>query len=208
MPLNDTSSIIGGYNQEIVDWALGDDRVFSGQVSGLLAADPNLSDAYFTLKSAPNLPDVNAILQKHITQTLSNAGQITGSPANALLIHVFSADYEGLVGVGPVYYWDFRVITTLGTTWTVATGTVTFVQNATQTNVAGTPATLPNLGQPRFRGFLPTHPKNISGFSGVFNRGDYFRNSLPAPGGPSGWVCISPCTDSSGFVTDGVVGNT
>lgn len=211
MPFIDTTSMLGGYGQQIVDWALGDDRSFSSNglpCPGLVASDNILTDAYFTLKSAPNLPDANAIVQKHITTILTLAGQITGAPANILAINVRSADFEGLVFVGPVYYWDFRVITSGGHTYTIATGTVAYLQNTTQTNVAGTPATLPNLGLPRFRGFLPTHPKNIPNFVGIFNPGDYYRNSRPVSGGPSGWVCFVAGYDGSVFHTDGIIGNT
>jgi hypothetical protein len=208
--LNDTDAIISGYGQEISDWALGDDRIFTGNVSGLPASDPSLVDAYFTLKSSPNSIDANAILQKHITQVLSAAGQITaiGGKFVALLLHVFSADYEGLVNSGQVYYWDFRVITTDGATWTIAQGQVQFVQNVTQTNVAGTPSSLPNEGQPRFRGFLSAHPNAIPGFNGIFNQGDWFRNANAASGEPSGWVAINACFDATGFRTDGIVGDT
>ncbi len=203
----DTTSITGGYGQSLSDWQLGDGRVFSGATPGLASTDNVLTDAYFTLKSSPALPDADAIIQKHITTVLSAAGQITGTPANVLAINVFSADYEGLVSSGPVYYWDFRVITAGGQVYTIATGTVDFQQNVTQTNNAGTPAVFPNNGQPRFRGFLPTDPQNINNFSGTFVPGDFFRNALPAPGGPSGWVCITACFDGSGFVTDGIIGD-
>jgi hypothetical protein len=207
VPFIDTTSIIGGYSQIISDWQLGDGRVFSGQAQGLAATDNVLTDAYFTLKSSPNLPDADAIIQKHITPILSAAGQITGVPANILNVNVYSADYEGLVSVGPIYYWDFRVITAGGQVFTIATGTVEFGQNVTQTNNIGTPAIFPNNGQPRFRGFLPTHPKDISNFSGTFNQGDFFANALPVSGGPSGWVCVVACFDGSGFVTNGIVGD-
>ena len=207
MPFIDTTSIPGGYGQPISDWQLGDGRAFSGATPGLAPSDNVLTDGYFTLKSSPNLPDADAIIQKHITPVASPAGQITGAPANILAINVYSADYEGLVSAGPIYYWDFRVITVGGQVYTIATGTVDFQQNVTQTNNAGTPAVFPNNGQPRFRGFLPTHPKNIANFSGTFNPGDFFANSLPTPGGPSGWVCITATNNASGFVTNGIVGN-
>jgi len=207
LPFIDPNSIIGGYAQVISDWQLGDGRAFSGAAPGLAAGDDVLTDAYFTLKSSPNLPDADAIIQKHITTVSSPAGQITGSPANVLAINVYSADYEGLVSVGPIYYWDFRIITAGGQVYTIATGTVVYEQNVTQTNNAGTPAAFPNNGQPRFRGFLTTHPKNIANFSGTFVQGDFFRNSLPIPGGPSGWVATVATYDAAGFVTDGIVGN-
>jgi hypothetical protein len=201
----DTTSIPGGYGRPISEWQLGDGRAFSGATPGLAASDNVLTDAYFTLKSSPNLPDADAIIQKHITTVLSAAGQIT---ANSILaINVFSADYEGLVSSGPIYYWDFRVITSGGQVYTIATGTVAFGQNVTQTNNAGTPAVFPNNGQPRFRGFLPQAPDTISNFSGTYVPGDFFANSLPSPGSPSGWVCVTACNDASGFKSNGIVGN-
>ena len=210
MPFQDTSSITGGNEQTIADWNCGDDRIFSGKVSGLASSDPDLTDAYFTLKLNPNDPDAEAIVQKHITQTATAAGQITGSPFNELLIHVYSGDYEGLVQPGTSYWWDFRVITTGdspqgASTITVATGQVAFLQQVTQTNEAGTPAAAPNFGQPRWRGFLATHPKAIAGFVGNFNPGDVYFNSQPVVGGPSGWICLVACTDSSGWVSNGIV---
>lgn len=208
MPFIDPNSIIGGSGQQIVDWQLGDDRVFTGATPGLEATDNALTAAYFTLKAAPNLPDADAIIQKHITPVLLPPGQITGAPLNVLRINVYSGDYEGLVSSGPIYYWDFRVITTNGRTYTIASGSVAFLQNVTQTNQAGIPAVLPNSGVPRFRGFLPTHPKNIVNFKGNFNQGDYYRNSQTVPGGPSGWVAIVAGFDGSVFRTDGIVGNT
>jgi hypothetical protein len=214
VPFIDPDSIVGGYGQAIEDWQLGDGRQFAGAPGSGGSSEYNLSpndniltDAYFTLKSSPTLPDADAIIQKHITTASSPAGQITGTPANILAINVYSADYEGLVSAGPIYYWDFRVITSGGQVYTIATGTVAYLQNVTQTNNAGTPASFPNNGQPRFRGFLPTHPKNISNFSGTYVPGDFFRNAIPVSGGPSGWVCIAACFDASGFVTDGIVGN-
>ncbi len=210
MPFLDTQSIIGGDGQTIADWNTGDDRIFTGQVTGLQPSDPSLTDAYFTLKLNPNAPDADAVLQKHVTQSLTAAGQITvdgSSNFTELLIHVHSADYEGLVQPGTSYWWDFRVITTGGSTITVATGQVAFLQQVTQTNVAGTPATLPNNALPRIRGFLTMHPNSIPSFIGVFNVGDLYFNSQPTPGSASGWVCVSACTDGTGFRTWGIVGN-
>jgi hypothetical protein len=197
--LQDSVSIQGGYGQSIDDWQDGDDRVFTGVVSsipnGLTPTDPNLSAAYFTLKLNPDVPDASAILQKRITTFLGTAGQITpdGYGNNtALLIHVYSEDYEGLVSPGTSYWWDFRVITAGGTTWTIATGQVVFQQQVTQTNEAGTPAALPNFGQPRFRGFTAINPQFHTGSVGLFNVGDIYFNSNPSSGQPVGWQCTQP----------------
>jgi len=206
----DTVSILGGYDQIIIDWALGDDRVFSGNIAPLLQTGDTVTDCYFTLKASPPLPDAQSIIQKHITTTASQAGQITGG--TNILVNVFSADYEGLVFVGPVYYWDFRVITVLGHTYTVATGQVSYRTNVTQTNIAGTPGPLPmgpNNGQPRFRGFCGKNPMFISSIAGTFVKGDYFRNGDPQSGEPSGWVCTigGALPGGATFRTDGIVGN-
>jgi hypothetical protein len=202
MNVLDTTSILGGYGQSIVDWMVGDDRSFSGDVNGLLQSGDAVTDAYFTLKSSAISPDVYAIIQKHITQTLSSAGQITqsttGSPPleqTVLLFNVYSADYEGLAFAGTSYYWDFRVITVKGRSYTVAQGNVNFQQGVTQTNIAGTPGPLPmgpNNGQPRFRGFAIRNPMYIPNIEGTFVLGDWFRNSAPTvSNSPSGWVCVS-----------------
>ena len=186
--LQDTFSITGGPNQTILDWYTGDDRIFTGVVAGLTAADPNLTDAYFTLKLNPNDPDADSILQKHITTALTVDGQIT--PPASLLINIYSGDYEGLVQPSTVYSWDFRVITTAGRTITVANGVVSFNQQVTQTNKAGTPAAIPNFAQPRFRGFAAQNPGGLTG-TGNSNVGDIFFNSIPTSGGPTGWQCYA-----------------
>lgn len=197
--LQDSSSITGGSGQQITDWECGDDRIFTGVVSsipsGLAPTDPSLTDAYFTLKLNPNTPDANAILQKHVTAFFGPAGQITADGFGnntALLIHVYSEDYEGLVSPGTSYWWDFRVLTTLGTTWTIATGFVSFLQQVTDTNKAGTPAALPDFGQPKFRGFTAVNPAFQIGSTGMFNLGDIFFNSNPSQGQPVGWQCTQP----------------
>lgn len=200
MNVVDTSSVLGGYGQEIFDWGLGDDRVFQGDVTPLLASGDLVSNAYFTLKASPNAPDANSIIQKK-----------TGV-GNALNIPVYSADYEGLVSAGPVYNWDFRVITQQGHTYTVATGIVAFVQNSTQTNVAGTPGPVPqgpNNGQPRFRGFSNQNPMLNPAAKGTFVQGDWFRSNDPLPGQPSGWTCVSGGQLPGGavFYADGGVSN-
>ena len=198
MALVDTFTIPGGPNQSITDWYTGDDRIFNGVVNGLPAGDPNLSDAYFTLKLNPSDTDANAILQKHVTQVLSPAGQIVQSPPaaplNTLVINVYSGDYEGLVQPSTIYSWDFRVITALTRrSYTVTNGTVAFNQQVTQTSAAGTLAALPNFGQPRFRGFIQANPQNLIN-PGTFNRGDIYFNQVPIPGGPIGWQCTQQGT--------------
>jgi hypothetical protein len=206
----DTTSILGGYGQQIFDWALGDDRVFEANVASLILAGDAVTRAIFTLKASPNAPDANAIIQKQVTTTYTPNGQITQN--TFITINVYSADYEGLVAAGPVYNWDFRVITSQGHTYTVATGVVAFIQNSTQTNIAGTPGPIPqgpNNGQPRFRGFLNQNPMLMPFLTGTFVLGDWYRNSNPAPGSPSGWVCMTGGSLPGGalFFIDGVVGN-
>ena len=210
MPVNliDTTTIPGGIQQAISDWSLGDDRVFEGVVEGLDPSDPSLVQVFFTFKTSPSLPDDECIFQVQITQTPTPSGAISGNPANTILLHVFSGDYQELVNSGQVYYWDFRGITTGGSTITIASGQVQFVPTVTGTNHVETPAALPNGGNPRFRGFLPMHPRLIPNFFGIFNRGDWYRNQNAAPGCESGWVAITNGYDSSIFRTDGIIGNT
>jgi|SRR5579864_4715581 len=199
MPVSDVSAIIGSFNQSISDWALGDDRQFSGDVQSSPNPPPigdlSLSDAFFTLKFNPLDVDANALIQKHITQSPSSSGQITaglGGFLSSLLIKIFSGDYEGINSIvaGPVYYWDVRCITAAGgVTFTVATGSIRFIQNVTQANKAGVPAVFPNDGQPRFRGFLSANPMGIPGLVGPFNAGDIYFNSNPSNGNGAGWQC-------------------
>ncbi|HKU19306.1 MAG TPA: hypothetical protein VJP80_08700 [Candidatus Saccharimonadales bacterium] len=199
MPVFDTTSVVGGFNQIISDWAWGDDRQFSGDVQ--LSPNPpppgdlSIVAAYFTLKQAPNpsIPDADSLIQSDITQTLTSFGQITAGAGGALsnlLIKVSSGQYEGInsITVGPVYFWDIRCITTGNVTFTAASGVVTFVPNVTQTNAAGTPAAFPNNGQPRFRGFTSQNPQTAA-LPGVYNAGDFFFNSNPINNLGSGWQC-------------------
>lgn len=208
MPVFDTTSVIGGFGQIIQnDWALGDDRQFSGDTQ--LSPNPpppsdlDLTDAYFTLKSASTLPDADSLIQKHITQSSTVNGQIIaglGGALSKLLIKIASGDYEGINNIvaGPAYPWDIRVITTAGVTLTVATGVAIFLQNDTQTNKSGTPAAFPNNGQPRFRGYIFDKPSNIMGLSAFYNAGDVYWNSNPSNGNGLGWICatggIAPAT--------------
>lgn len=191
MPLNDIDTIVDGYDQEITDWQLGDDRIFSGNVAEVIAGSSGvLTDAIFTLKLNPADLDINALLQLRVTTAPTTHGRIT-APAT-ISIHVFSPDYADLVAFGPVYYWDFRVICDDGTTITVATGTVQFKQHPTQTNAAGTPSVFPgvgvppNNGQPRFRGFASGPPT-----VGIYNIGDLLFNSVPSVNGPMAWTCVA-----------------
>lgn len=213
MPFVDTTSIPNGYNQSIVDWALGDDRNFTGAIPGTsLVSGDNATSAYYTLKAAPNQPDANAIVQKKVTTVATPTGGISGTN---LTINVFSADYEGLVFAGQFYYWDFRIITALGHTVTIATGVVQFTQNVTQTNVAGTPGPIPvgpNNGQPRFRGFAIVNPMLVPNLAGTFVQGDYFRNAAAVAASPSGWVCVVAGSlpnppGAAQFNTDGNIGD-
>lgn len=189
----DRTTINGGYGQSIVDWALGDDRVFVGDVTQQIGVGDTVTDVYLTLKANPNAPDALAIAQIHVTQ--ENKGHGSTAPPGFIEMGLFSADYAGLVAAGPIYFLDFRVITRFGNTYTVSTAAVAFLQNVTQTNFNGTPGPIPmgpNGGQPRFRGYTRFNPMwsppAILGVS--FVAGDWYRNSHPRPGYPTGWVCI------------------
>ena len=204
MPFLDTATILGGPDQSIDDWYWGDDREFSGNVSSLInPADPNITDAYFTLKENPSAYDQDAILMIHITTLASPGGQITGAPASALFFHVASPGYQDLVRPSVVYYWDFRGITAGGSTITFAEGSVAFLQNVTRRNVTGIPAPVPppKHGQPRFRGFMYGPPAY-----GIFNTGDWVRNAAPQPGTPSGWACAIGGMPGTWY-SDGIVGD-
>lgn len=198
MPLVDTTSLLGGFGQEIVDWALGDDRLFEGNIQPILP-DPG-QIAYFTLKASPNAPDANAIIQV--------SAPVSG---NIITLSVSSVTYQSLVSAGPVYYWDVRVVTIDGRTITIATGVVAFVQNVTQTNAAGTPGPIPrgpNNGQPQFRGWTIGNP-NLQlnpPIVGTFVAGDWYRQRNPVPNGPSGWVCTIGGNPGT-WVADGGVSN-
>lgn len=211
MALQDTESIPGGYGQVILDWALGDDRIFTGSVTGLPITDGSLIDAYFTLKTDPTLPDSQAIVQVHITQLATPGGQITGLPAVDLLFHVYAGNYQSFVQAGTNYWWDFRVITTGLITWTIATGTVVFLQNATSINSSGVPGVPPafdlrNNNIPMFRGWIDRRPDLIPGYAMVDVIGDFYRNLNPQPAQPSGWVCVSSGSPGT-WTSDGIVGD-
>jgi hypothetical protein len=201
MPVYNTAVVVGGFDQIIDDWAWGDDQQFAGDVQ--LSPQPppptdlSLTDAYFTLKQAPNpaIPDADALIQVHITQVSSVGGIISaglGGALSNLLIKISSGSYQGINSIvpGAQYLWDIRVITTAGVTFTVATGSMQFVPNETQTNKAGTPAAFPNDGQPRFRGFIDQNPNGVPGLTSIFNAGDFYFNSNPINGNGVGWQCF------------------
>lgn len=192
------------YGNSITDWELGDDRIVERVVasSSLIGGD-SLTDAFYTIKANQVLPDAQATVQVHITTAASNAGQITGSPALSMLFNIFSASYQSFVTAGAVYYYDIRVLTADGHTWTIETGTIQWQQNVTQANIGGVPAVFPNDGQPIFRGFTATKPDLIPSNFGLYNTGDVFFNSNPINnnglaffctigGQPGTWVTIFP----------------
>lgn len=206
MPVYDTISLLGGYNVQITDWALGDDRQFFADITTgpypPPTGDLSLSDAYFTLKQSPTDTDANAILQLHITQSATVDGQITsnGSEFSELLFKIASESYQPYVSVATPYYWDCRCITQAGgVTFTTAIGGVTYLQNVTQADKAGTPASLPGNGQPQFRGFTSQSPQQNPANVTVFNTGDWYMNSNPGTTGPAGWVCYSGGTPGGWF---------
>ena len=193
MPTVDTTTIDNGYGQQITDWVLGDDRDFSGSGAASVnpppATDPIFASVYFTLKNNQLQPDANSIIQVEITLSASPGGQIT--VPNTIALYVSGANYQGLVQAGATYWWDFRAITTGGRTLTLASGTVQFQQNTTDTDSAGTPAAFPNNGLPRFRGFTNASPQtNFSNTAMIFNVGDFYMNSQPTANGPAGWQCV------------------
>lgn len=203
----------GGFGQSIVDWALGDDRVFEGDLSPILA--PPLtgevpSFGWFTLKANPNVPDADAIIQVPVGFGAAIGGVGLTNPFEGYC-QIFSSSYEGLVSAGPIYYWDIRAVTDAGRTITVATGNVAFVQNVTQSNANGTPGPLPqgpNGGQPRFRGFISGNPQfTPPALVGTFVTGDWFRVRNPVLGGPTGWTCTIGGSPGTWEADGGVAGD-
>ncbi len=199
------------YNRSITDWVLGDDREWQGTflLSLLIGGDTGLSDAYLTIKQDPTQVDADALVQLHVTTTPTTSGSIINNIPTGKVTVTFRVLGDALVAAsalapGP-YYYDLRGIATPSlATWTFENGTINLVQNVTQTEAAGTPAVLPNSGNPQFRGFSAGIPP----VTGIFNKGDWVRNSLPTPGTPSGWVCVvggtSPVVT---WVSDGIVGD-
>lgn len=60
-----------------------------------------------------------------------------------------------------------------------------------------------NVGTPRFIGFISDNPITL-GISIPSVIGDYYRNSVPQSGGPSGWVCVASGTPGT-WVAEGIV---
>lgn len=175
------------YGNLIVDWQLGDDRIFNRTVdSTALYPGDSISDAFLTLKTSPIDLDADALVQKHITTAAGPAGQISGF---ALAINVFSGDYQGLVSAGTVVWYDIRIITARGNTWTVETGSIEFQQNVTQASKAGVPAVFPADGQPRFRGFAAQRPDLDPSNTALYNTGDFLYNLNPLNGNGYLWSC-------------------
>ncbi len=199
------------YNRQINGWILGDDRQWIGSfpVAFLLAGDTGLAAAYLTIKSNPLLEDSEALLQILVTTStnIGNPGQIVNSGGNVnVTIRVTGEDViDGGIAPGP-YYYDIRGMAQPSqAVWTFETGQIEFVQNVTDQESGGMPAALPNAGNPRFRGFICGGPPTI----GIYNKGDWVRNSCPVPGSPSGWVCLYGGADlDATWVSDGIVGNT
>jgi hypothetical protein len=196
------------YNKRISDWVLGDDRRWNGtfpMTSFPATPETGISDVYLTIKSDPTQSDANSLVQVHITPTsLPAAGVIvvSGGICNIAVTVLGSTIVGSTSNLGPWYY-DIRAISIpTKFAWTFESGQIQFQQNVTGALAAGTPAALPNAGLPVFRGFAFGPPT-----TGTYNTGDWFRNMLPVPGGPSGWVCIVGGTPGT-WVTDGIVGLT
>jgi len=200
------------YARKIIDWIVGDDRVWEGgfPLPIFPATETSVSDMYLTIKIDPTQVDAMALLQAHVTTTYSPTGiiQINAGIVSATLRAfgsiIFNAIGNGVGSLGPYQYDISAISAPNGYIWKAETGMIVFQQNVTQTNVAGTPAVLPNQGIPVFRGFANGPPLASAG---PFNAGDYFRNATPTSGEPSGWVCVTPGTPGASR-TDGIVGNT
>lgn len=203
MPLVDNSAL--AYDNVIYDWIAGDSREF---VRAYTFVAPNAGDsvvaAFLTLKQNPNDIDQNALLQIKITQVASANGivAIAGAVSNLQFI-IFAAQYQAQVQAGTVYYYDIRLQTANGLSFTAETGTIFFKQGVTQAFASGTPAAQPDQGLPIFRGFASAAP--IQG--GPYVVGDYFLNNNPVSGAPTGWQCIAGGIPGV-WRTSGIVGDT
>jgi len=208
--LVDSSIAWPRYNESIADWILGDDRIWEGSftLTDLPTGDVGLSDVYLTIKQNPLLDDADSLVQIHVTTTPSIYGVITNnSPSGfvSITLRVLGEDLVAGSGMAPgPYYYDIRgIATTSDAVWTFENGQINFIQNVTDADAAGTPAALPNSGNPQFRGFS----NGIPPVMGTFNVGDWVRNALPSPGSPSGWVCtVGGAYPIVTWVSDGIVG--
>ena len=205
--LIDSGIVWPRYDNLITDWLLGNDREWAGSLALRLlpSGDVGLSDVYLTIKLSPLDSDAQALMQIHVTETNSVYGAIVNSPAlTNVSLRILGGQLVGSGALaGPVYSYDIRGFgKTSGAIWTFETGQIMFEQNVTAMVSSGLPAALPNMGNPVFRGFAYGPP-----VIGIYNVGDYFRNAGPAPGEPSGWVCIAQGSPGT-WVSDGIVGDT
>jgi hypothetical protein len=112
-------------DKEIIDLVVGDDRDFEADVSGI-PEDAELQTAWLTIKLNEEDDDSAAVVQKSITaEAEDGVGQITETGSSASTGHlVFQLTHEDTAeleaGVG--YYYDIRVRTDTGKTFTVEHG--------------------------------------------------------------------------------------
>lgn len=189
-------------NNIIYDWVAGNSRIFTRQYAFTAPdAGDSIVAAFLTIKENPLALDANALLQIKITQAASSNGIVT--PPGMMQFNIFAAQYNALVNAGTSYYYDITIITTDGHTLTIEDGVIYFQQGVTQADAAGTPSAQPDQGIPMFRGFASAAPTS----GGPYNVGDYFLNSVPISGGPTGWQCVAAGTPGT-WRTSGIVGNT
>jgi len=135
------------YARKIIDWIVGDDRVWEGgfPLPIFPATETSVSDMYLTIKIDPTQVDAMALLQAHVTTNYSPTGiiQINAGIVSATLRAfgsiIFNAIGNGVGSLGPYQYDISAISAPNGYIWKAETGMIVFQQNVTQTNVAGTP---------------------------------------------------------------------
>lgn len=121
------------FNEELKDIVIGDDRRIS-RVYATLPTGYTISKAWLTIKKRQTDADVDALIQKTITASLTDAGQITdastASGSIALYFDLDTTDTDGMPTRKPCHY-DIQIKTSDGDIHTLEMGTVTFVQGIT-----------------------------------------------------------------------------
>lgn len=121
------------YNSELRDIVIGDDRRIERTFTGLPTGH-TVTRAWLTIKKRPSDADINALIQKTITASQTDDGQITDASSSggsiAMYFDLDTTDTNGMPTRKPCHY-DIQVKTDAGDIHTLEVGTVVFVQGVT-----------------------------------------------------------------------------
>jgi hypothetical protein len=130
---------------EKIEFTRGDDfdvilTIKHGDGPGEIPIGQALLEAWWTVKSGSNIlvPDAQAIIQKHVTTTLSPTGGIfvttdaDGTMFSTLKFVLSTADTLLFDAGGDAYYWDAPARSTAGKSGTLRRGYLNVIEQITQ----------------------------------------------------------------------------